>query len=192
MCAVSPSLIRHGLVSVERVVSISWASCLFYVCLCRTFPYGRFVALWEQFVLIRHFESSTAKVSVWFGLRYVQNAMNMCIEELSPSWAVITCRFYTPTTLSLCASLYVSPSLWVVVTCAHPLIFLYIAVCRCLAACWLHVVLYRHRCLIIDVMSTAQQRDNRHLLPPRVTVYSSRSAVHQTSSDWASTTSKVV
>ena len=27
MCAVSPSLIRHGLVSVERVVSISWASC---------------------------------------------------------------------------------------------------------------------------------------------------------------------
>ena len=32
MCAVSPSLIRHGLVSVERVVSISWASCVFYIC----------------------------------------------------------------------------------------------------------------------------------------------------------------
>ena len=31
MCAVSPSLIRHGLVSVERVVSISWASCFPFV-----------------------------------------------------------------------------------------------------------------------------------------------------------------
>ena len=30
MCAVSPSLIRHGLVSVERVVSISWASCIIW------------------------------------------------------------------------------------------------------------------------------------------------------------------
>ena len=33
MCAVSPSRIRHGLVSVERVVSISWASCYYY-CYC--------------------------------------------------------------------------------------------------------------------------------------------------------------
>jgi len=34
VCAVSPSLIRHGHVSVERVVSISWASCFIYLCVC--------------------------------------------------------------------------------------------------------------------------------------------------------------